>query len=340
MKILVTGGLGYIGSHTVVKLISNGYEVVIIDNLSNSEHFILDNIEKITGIRPVFYKKNLTDFDATNEIFKRHKINGVIHFAAYKSVSDSVKNPMKYYNNNLNSLINVLQSMKENRVSNFVFSSSCTVYGMPDKLPVSESAPFKNAESPYARTKQVSENIIKDFTNSENKISSISLRYFNPVGAHDSGLIGELPKGIPDNLIPYITQTAAGIRDELSVFGDNYNTNDGTAVRDYIHVEDLAQAHIKALRFLFDSEKENFYDFFNVGTGIGYSVLDVINSFEKVNNLTLKYSIKGRRDGDIEKIYSDITKSQKDLKWASKKSLDDMMSSAWKWQKNLKKFFN
>jgi UDP-glucose 4-epimerase len=213
MKILVTGGLGYIGSHTVVKLISNGYEVVIIDNLSNSEHFILDNIEKITGVMPVFYKKNLTDFDATNEIFKRHKINGVIHFAAYKSVSDSVKNPMKYYNNNLNSLINVLQSMKENRVSNFVFSSSCTVYGMPDKLPVSESAPFKNAESPYARTKQFSENIIKDFTNSKNKISSISLRYFNPVGAHDSGLIGELPKGIPDNLIPYITQTAAGIRD-------------------------------------------------------------------------------------------------------------------------------
>lgn len=340
MKILVTGGLGYIGSHTVVELISNDYEVVIIDNLSNSEHFILDNIEKITGVRPIFYNKNLTDFDATNNIFKKHKIDGVIHFAAFKSVSDSVKNPMKYYNNNLNSLINVLHSMKENHVSNFVFSSSCTVYGMPDKLPVSESAPFKNAESPYARTKQISEKIIEDFTNSENQISSVSLRYFNPVGAHESGLIGELPKGIPDNLIPYITQTAVGIRDELSVFGNDYNTKDGTAVRDYIHVEDLAKAHLKAFRFLFDLKEQNIYEFFNVGTGTGYSVLDVVNSFEKVNNIKLKYSIKGRRDGDIEEIYSDITKSKKSLKWESKKSLDDMMSSAWRWQKNLKQFFN
>ena len=340
MKILVTGGLGYIGSHTVVELISNDYEVVIIDNLSNSEHFILDNIEKITGVRPIFYNKNLTDFDATNNIFKKHKIDGVIHFAAFKSVSDSVKNPMKYYNNNLNSLINVLHSMKENHVSNFVFSSSCTVYGMPDKLPVSESAPFKNAESPYARTKQISEKIIEDFTNSENQISSVSLRYFNPVGAHESGLIGELPKGIPDNLIPYITQTAVGIRDELSVFGNDYNTKDGTAVRDYIHVEDLAKAHLKAFRFLFYLKEQNIYEFFNVGTGTGYSVLDVVNSFEKVNNIKLKYSIKGRRDGDIEEIYSDITKSKKSLKWESKKSLDDMMSSAWRWEKNLKQFFN
>ena len=340
MKILVTGGLGYIGSHTVVELISNDYEVVIIDNLSNSEHFILDNIEEITGVRPIFYNKNLTDFDATNNIFKKHKIDGVIHFAAFKSVSDSVKNPMKYYNNNLNSLINVLKSMKENHVSNFVFSSSCTVYGMPDKLPVSENAPFKNAESPYARTKQISEKIIEDFTNSENQISSVSLRYFNPVGAHESGLIGELPKGIPDNLIPYITQTAVGIRDELSVFGNDYNTKDGTAVRDYIHVEDLAEAHLKAFRFLFDFKEQNIYEFFNVGTGTGYSVLDVVNSFEKVNNIKLKYSIKGRRDGDIEEIYSDITKSKKSLKWESKKSLDDMMSSAWRWQKNLKQFFN
>ena len=340
MKILVTGGHGYIGSHTVVELISNDYEVVIIDNLSNSEHFILDNIEKITDVRPTFYNKNLTDFDATNNIFKKHKIDGVIHFAAFKSVSDSVKNPIKYYNNNLNSLINVLKSMKENHVSNFVFSSSCTVYGMPDKLPVSESEPFKNAESPYARTKQISEKIIEDFTNSENQISSVSLRYFNPVGAHESGLIGELPKGIPDNLIPYITQTAVGIRDELSVFGNDYNTKDGTAVRDYIHVEDLAKAHLKAFKFLFDLKEQNIYEFFNVGTGTGYSVLDVVNSFEKVNNIKLKYSIKGRRDGDIEEIYSDITKSKKSLKWESKKSLDDMMSSAWRWQKNLKQFFN
>lgn len=336
MKILVTGGLGYIGSHTVVELINNNYEVVIIDNLSNSELFILDNIEKITGIRPIFYNADLNDFNETNNILKEHKIDGVIHFAAFKSVSDSVKNPIKYYNNNLNSLINILKSMKENYVSNLVFSSSCTVYGMPDKLPVSESASFKNAESPYAATKQISEKIIKDFINSENQISSISLRYFNPVGAHESSLIGELPKGIPDNLVPYITQTAAGIRDELSVFGNDYNTKDGTAVRDYIHVEDLAEAHLKALCFLFESKDQKNYEFFNVGTGVGYSVLDVINSFEKVNNIKLKYSIKGRRDGDIEEIYSDITKSKNILKWVSKKSLDDMMSSAWKWQKKLK----
>lgn len=336
MKILVTGGLGYIGSHTVVELINNNYEVVIIDNLSNSELFILDNIEKITGIRPIFYNADLNDFNETNNILKEHKIDGVIHFAAFKSVSDSVKNPIKYYNNNLNSLINILKSMKENYVSNLVFSSSCTVYGMPDKLPVSESASFKNAESPYAATKQISEKIIKDFINSENQISSISLRYFNPVGAHESSLIGELSKGIPDNLVPYITQTAAGIRDELSVFGNDYNTKDGTAVRDYIHVEDLAEAHLKALCFLFESKDQKNYEFFNVGTGVGYSVLDVINSFEKVNNIKLKYSIKGRRDGDIEEIYSDITKSKNILKWVSKKSLDDMMSSAWKWQKKLK----
>ncbi|MEL0009331.1 MAG: UDP-glucose 4-epimerase GalE [Flammeovirgaceae bacterium] len=336
MKILVTGGLGYIGSHTVVELINNNYEVVIIDNLSNSELFILDNIEKITGIRPIFYNADLNDFNETNNILKEHKIDGVIHFAAFKSVSDSVKNPIKYYNNNLNSLINILKSMKENYVSNLVFSSSCTVYGMPDKLPVSESASFKNAESPYAATKQISEKIIKDFINSENQISSISLRYFNPVGAHESSLIGELQKGIPDNLVPYITQTAAGIRDELSVFGNDYNTKDGTAVRDYIHVEDLAEAHLKALCFLFESKDQKNYEFFNVGTGVGYSVLDVINSFEKVNNIKLKYSIKGRRDGDIEEIYSDITKSKNILKWVSKKSLDDMMSSAWKWQKKLK----
>ena len=336
MKILVTGGLGYIGSHTVVELINNNYEVVIIDNLSNSELFILDNIEKITGIRPIFYNQDLLDFIKTNQIFKKEKINGVIHFAAFKSVSESVRSPLKYYENNLLSLINILNAMKENNVSNFVFSSSCTVYGQPDKLPVSESSPFKNAESPYAESKQISEQIIKDFTNSHNNISSISLRYFNPVGAHESALIGELPKGVPDNLVPYITQTAAGIREVLSVFGKDYNTHDGTAIRDYIHVEDLAKAHLKAFNFLNDSDDKNIYEFFNVGTGIGYSVLDVINSFENVNNLKLNYSFKDRRDGDIEEIYSDVIKSKKVLKWESERTLDDMMSSAWKWQKNLK----
>ena len=228
--------------------------------------------------------------------------------------------------------------MKENNVSNIVFSSSCTVYGQPDKLPVSESSPFKNAESPYAKTKQISEHIIKDFTNSHNKISSVSLRYFNPIGAHESGLIGELPMGVPDNLIPYLTQTAAGLREELSVYGKDYNTHDGTAIRDYIHVEDLAKAHLKAFNFLDESEDRNNYEFFNVGTGIGYSVLDIINSFENINNLKLKYSFKDRRDGDIEEIYSDVIKSKKILKWESKRSLDDMMSSSWKWQKNLVKF--
>ena len=338
MRILVTGGLGYIGSHTVVELIQNKFDVIIIDNLSNSELFILDNIKNITGIKPIFYNIDLVDFDKLNKIFISHKIDGVIHFAAFKSVSESVKNPLKYYENNLISLLNILKSMKENNVSNIVFSSSCTVYGQPDKLPVSESSPFKNAESPYAKTKQISEHIIKDFTNSHNKISSVSLRYFNPIGAHESGLIGELPMGVPDNLIPYLTQTAAGLKEELSVFGKDYNTHDGTAIRDYIHVEDLAKAHLKAFNFLDESEDRNNYEFFNVGTGIGYSVLDIINSFENINNLKLKYSFKDRRDGDIEEIYSDVIKSKKILKWESKRSLDDMMSSSWKWQKNLVKF--
>ena len=338
MRILVTGGLGYIGSHTVVELIQNKLDVIIIDNLSNSQLFILDNIKNITGVKPIFYNVDLVDFDKLNKIFISHKIDGVIHFAAFKSVSESVKNPLKYYENNLISLLNILKSMKENNVSNIVFSSSCTVYGQPDKLPVSESSPFKNAESPYAKTKQISEHIIKDFTNSHNKISSVSLRYFNPIGAHESGLIGELPMGVPDNLIPYLTQTAAGLREELSVYGKDYNTHDGTAIRDYIHVEDLAKAHLKALNFLEDSQDKNIYEFFNVGTGIGYSVLDIITSFENVNNLKLKYSFKDRRDGDIEEIYSDVIKSKKILKWESKRSLDDMMSSSWKWQKNLVKF--
>ena len=338
MRILVTGGLGYIGSHTAVELIQNKFDVIIIDNLSNSELFILDNIKNITGVKPIFYNIDLVDFDKLNKIFISHKIDGVIHFAAFKSVSESVKNPLKYYENNLISLLNILKSMKENNVSNIVFSSSCTVYGQPDKLPVSESSPFKNAESPYAKTKQISEHIIKDFTNSHNKISSVSLRYFNPIGAHESGLIGELPMGVPDNLIPYLTQTAAGLREELSVFGKDYNTHDGTAIRDYIHVEDLAKAHLKAFNFLDESEDRNNYEFFNVGTGIGYSVLDIINSFENINNLKLKYSFKDRRDGDIEEIYSDVIKSKKILKWESKRSLDDMMSSSWKWQKNLVKF--
>tara|TARA_B100000287_G_scaffold9009_1_gene8866 strand:- start:238 stop:1248 length:1011 start_codon:yes stop_codon:yes gene_type:complete len=336
MNILVTGGLGYIGSHTVVELIENNYEVIIIDNLSNSELFILDNIKKITGVKPKFYNEDLLDLNKTNEVINKHGIDGVIHFAAFKSVSESIKYPLKYYRNNLLSLINILRSMVENNISNIVFSSSCTVYGQPDKLPVSENAPFKKADSPYSKSKQISEQIIEDFVNSNDNISSISLRYFNPVGAHDSGMIGELPIGIPDNLVPYITQTAAGIRDELSVFGNDYNTSDGTAIRDYIHIVDLAKAHLMAIKRLNNSKKKNIFEFFNVGKGTGFSVMDVINSFEKINNIKLKYSFRDRRDGDIEEIYSDVTKSKKILKWQAEKSLDDMMSSAWKWQKYLK----
>ena len=336
MNILVTGGLGYIGSHTVVELIENNYEVIIIDNLSNSELFILDNIKKITGVKPKFYNEDLLDLNKTNEVINKHDIDGVIHFAAFKSVSESIKYPLKYYRNNLLSLINILRSMVENNISNIVFSSSCTVYGQPDKLPVSENAPFKKADSPYSKSKQISEQIIEDFVNSNDNISSISLRYFNPVGAHDSGMIGELPIGIPDNLVPYITQTAAGIRDELSVFGNDYNTSDGTAIRDYIHIVDLAKAHLMAIKRLNNSKKKNIFEFFNVGKGTGFSVMDVINSFEKINNIKLKYSFRDRRDGDIEEIYSDVTKSKKILKWQAEKSLDDMMSSAWKWQKYLK----
>ncbi len=336
MNILVTGGLGYIGSHTVVELIENNYEVIIIDNLSNSELFILDNIKKITGVKPKFYNEDLLDLNKTNEVINKHGIDGVIHFAAFKSVSESIKYPLKYYRNNLLSLINILRLMVENNISNIVFSSSCTVYGQPDKLPVSENTPFKKADSPYSKSKQISEQIIEDFVNSNDNISSISLRYFNPVGAHDSGMIGELPIGIPDNLVPYITQTAAGIRDELSVFGNDYNTSDGTAIRDYIHIVDLAKAHLMAIKRLNNSKKKNIFEFFNVGKGTGFSVMDVINSFEKINNIKLKYSFRDRRDGDIEEIYSDVTKSKKILKWQAEKSLDDMMSSAWKWQKYLK----
>ncbi len=335
--ILVTGGLGYIGSHTVVELINQGFQVIIVDNLSNSEVSVLDNIKKITGVRPKFYEFNLTDSSKTEECFKKNNFDAVIHFAAFKSVSESVKFPLKYHENNLKSLENILESMRIYEIKNIIFSSSCTVYGQPDKLPVNENAPFKKAESPYAETKQISEKIIQNFIGDNNRFSAISLRYFNPVGAHSSSLIGELPKGVPENLVPFITQAAAGKRDGLVVYGDDYNTHDGTAVRDYIHIEDLSNAHIAALDRLLNFNNEIPYEYYNIGTGIGYSVMDVIKSFEKVNNLKLNYNISGRREGDIEKIYSDIKLSKKKLNWSYKKSLDEMMSSAWNWQKNLNK---
>jgi len=335
--ILVTGGLGYIGSHTVVGLIDSGFEVVIVDNLSNSEIFILDRINKITGVKPKFYEFDLTEIDKTEICFKENNFDAVIHFAAFKSVSESVKFPLKYHENNIKSLENILESMRIYEIKNIIFSSSCTVYGQPDKLPVNENAPFKKAESPYAETKQISEKIIQNFIDDNNRFSAISLRYFNPVGAHSSSLIGELPKGVPENLVPFITQTAAGKRDCLVVYGDDYNTHDGTAVRDYIHIEDLSNAHIAALDRLLNFNNEDSYEYYNIGTGIGYSVMDLIKSFEKVNNLKLNYNISGRREGDIEKIYSDTKLSKKKLNWSYKKSLDEMMSSAWNWQKHLNK---
>ena len=337
-EILVTGGLGYIGSHTVVQLIEKNYNVTIVDNLSNSKIFILDNIEKITGKRPNYFNIDLTDYNKINSSFSKKKFDGVIHFAALKSVSESVNHPEKYYHNNLNSLLNVLRWMKENNNKNIIFSSSCTVYGQPDKLPVSEKSPFKVADSPYARTKQISENIIKDCTNSISFLSGISLRYFNPVGAHHSGLIGELPLGKPDNLVPYITQTAVGIRQKLKIFGDDYDTHDGTAIRDYIHVVDLAEAHITALQRMIENKMESKYEYYNIGTGVGYSVLDVVKSFENVNKLKLNYSFSERRSGDIEKIFSDCTISNKKLGWNSKKDLDEMMCSAWRWENNISNF--
>ena len=336
-KILVTGGLGYIGSHTTVELINQGFQVTIVDNLSNSEIFILDRIEKITGTRPKFYEFDLTERKKTENCFNENNFDGVIHFAALKSVSESIKKPLEYYNNNIKSLENILESMKIHSVRNIVFSSSCTVYGQPEELPVDERAPFKKAESPYTETKQISEKIIEKLTNSNNNISAISLRYFNPVGAHSSALLGELPKGIPNNLVPFITQTAAGIRDRLVVFGDNYDTHDGTAVRDYIHIEDLSEAHIAALERILYFKNENPYEYYNVGTGKGYSVMDVIGSFEKVNNIKLNYVFSERREGDIEKIFSDNKLSKKKLNWSSKKSLDDMMRSAWKWETAINK---
>ena len=336
-KILVTGGLGYIGSHTTVELINQGFQVTIVDNLSNSESFILDRIEKITGTRPKFYEFDLTERKKTQNCFKENNFDAVIHFAALKSVSESVKKPLEYHNNNIKSLENILESMKTHSVRNIVFSSSCVVYGQPNKLPVDESAPFKKAESTYAETKQISEKILEKFTNSNNNISAISLRYFNPVGAHSSALIGELPKGMPDNLVPFITQTAAGIRDRLVVFGNDYDTHDGTAVRDYIHIEDLSKAHIAALERILYLKNKKPYEYYNVGTGKGYSVMDVISSFEKVNNIKLNYVFSERREGDIEKIFSDNKLSKKTLNWSSKKSLDDMMRSAWNWETSINK---
>jgi UDP-glucose 4-epimerase len=333
MKILVTGGTGFIGSHTVVELQQQGFEVVIVDNLSNSQAGVIDAITSITGIKPHFEQFDLIDREHTGQFFRKHNdIMGVIHFAAFKAVGESVEKPLLYYRNNLVSLMNILESMIENNIPNLVFSSSCTVYGQPDELPVSEKAPIKKAESPYGNTKQISEEVISD-TLKSSKLHAIALRYFNPIGAHESAKIGELPLGVPNNLVPFITQTAIGLRAQLSVFGDDYNTHDGTAVRDYIHVVDLAKAHVVAVKRMIESKMKQSFEIFNLGTGTGLSVLDVIKSFERVSGEKLNYKIVGRRAGDVEQVWADPTYSNDELGWKALKTVDEMTSSAWKWEK-------
>jgi len=330
-KILVTGGLGFIGSHTVVELQNEGFEVIIIDDLSNTTMDVLENITTITGKKPTFFNIDTRIKSDLKTFFDNNIIDGIIHFAAFKAVGESMSKPLDYYENNLSSLIYLLQEMRDRNLDNFIFSSSCTVYGQADELPVTEKAPVKAAESVYGNTKQIGEEIIRDASNAH-KINSIALRYFNPIGAHPSIKIGELPLGVPQNLIPFITQTAAGIRKELAVFGDDYPTPDGTAVRDYIHVVDLAKAHIAALKRLMEKRNKTTFEYFNIGTGKGSSVLEVINAFEKVNNLKLNYKIVGRREGDIVAAYADTTTANKELNWKTEISLEEALASAWQWQ--------
>ena len=335
-KILVTGGTGYIGSHTVVELLATGMEVVITDDLSNSELSVLDGIEKISGKRPAFAQFDLCDKSALEALFKEHPdITGVIHFAAKKAVGESVAKPLMYYRNNFDSLLNLLEIMSAYQVRNLVFSSSCTVYGQPDKLPVTEETPFQPAESPYGYSKQACEVMLRDTCKADATLNAIALRYFNPAGAHESAIIGELPRGVPANLVPFITQTAAGIREQLLVFGNDYNTSDGSAIRDYIHVVDLAKAHVVALRRQLAQKQKSNYEFFNLGTGKGNSVLEVVQTFERVNDLTLNYQVVERRPGDVENIYADTTLANNELGWTAELGLEDMLRSAWNWQKKL-----
>ena len=337
-RVLVTGGLGFIGSHTVVALQNEGFDVVIIDNLSNSSIDVLGGITQITGKTPEFENIDLREKAAVKNFFEKYPdIEDVIHFAASKAVGESVANPLLYYENNIGSLVYLLHELNKKEHPRFIFSSSCTVYGQADELPITEDAPVKTAESPYGNTKQIGEEIIQDNCKVDKKFKAISLRYFNPVGAHPTAEIGELPIGTPQNLIPFITQTAVGKRDELSVFGDDYPTEDGTAVRDYIHVMDLAEAHVNALQRLIKGKEKNNYEVFNLGTGKGNSVLEVINSFEKVSGEKLKYKIVGRREGDITAAYADTTKANEELNWKADRTLDDALKSAWKWQLVVKK---
>ena len=335
--ILVTGGTGFIGSHTTVELQQAGYDVVIIDNLSNSSAAVVDGIEKITGIRPAFEQVDLNDFDATEAVFKKYKIDGCIHFAASKAVGESVQKPLLYYRNNLNSLMNVLELMAKYGSKGIIFSSSCTVYGQPtpENLPVTEEAPIQKALSPYGNTKQVNEEIIQDYIHSGAPLKSIILRYFNPIGAHPSALIGELPNGVPMNLIPFVTQTAIGIRKQLKIFGNDYNTPDKTCIRDYIYVVDLAKAHVKAMERVLEKETDPV-EVFNIGTGHGYSTLEIVEGFERATGVKLPWEDAPRREGDIEAIWGNVDKANKVLGWSADTPLDDILSSAWKWQLKLR----
>ncbi|MDR2682380.1 MAG: UDP-glucose 4-epimerase GalE [Dysgonamonadaceae bacterium] len=335
-KILVTGGTGYIGSHTVVELQNSGYEVVIVDDLSNSNAEVVDGIEKITGIRPVFEQVDCRDKEALNGVFTRYPgIRGIIHFAASKAVGESVQKPLLYYRNNIVSLLNLLESMPEYRVEGIVFSSSCTVYGQPERLPVDETAPILPATSPYGNTKQIDEEIIRDAIHAGAPYKSIVLRYFNPIGAHPSAEIGELPNGVPQNLIPFLTQTAAGIRRELSVFGNDYRTPDGSCIRDYINVVDLAKAHVIAVERMLNHRSDKRLEYFNLGTGRGLSVLELIHTFEKATGVKVPHKIVGRREGDIEQIWADPRYANEVLGWKAVETIEDTLRSAWKWQQKL-----
>ena len=334
MTILVTGGLGYIGSHTVVELLQNNFQVIIVDDMSNSEKFILDNIEKIGGKRPVFFPFDLRRKELLSQVFDAYEIDGCIHFAAYKAVGESQEKPLDYYENNLFSLINVLQEFKARNISNFIFSSSCTVYGQADKQPIDENTLLKMPESSYGKTKQMGEEILKDFAIAYQKKVSL-LRYFNPIGSHPSALLGELPIGVPNNLVPYVTQTASGIREKLSIWGNDYETPDGTAVRDYIYVVDLAKAHVKALQKLLNEKSETLIDVYNLGTGKGSSVLEVVEAFETANEVKVPYQICERRAGDITIAYANPDKAERELGWKADTSLEEALRTTWEWQKYL-----
>ena len=335
-KILITGGAGYIGSHTAVSLTEAGFEPIIIDDFSNSEKTVLDGLRQILGKEVKYYEGDCNNGVLMDRIFTENEISGVIHFAAHKAVGDSTHLPLKYYQNNIGSLLVLLETMKKFGVSDVVFSSSCTVYGQPDELPVKEATPRKDAESPYGNTKRIGEDILVDYVRSGAPVRVIALRYFNPIGAHESALIGELPIGVPANLVPFVTQTGAGIREKITVFGNDYNTPDGTCIRDYIHVMDLADAHVKSIQYLMD-KPENFHDLFNVGTGKGNSVMEVIKAFEKVSGKPLNYQIGPRRQGDIEQVWADTEKINNDLKWFPKQGLEDGLKDSWNWQVRLGK---